>query len=316
MSSLSLRVARLAPIPFNLPWRTFPMARALTFFLISAIHFSMLTYTIQAEAGWLPPIEAEIKNGKVTEYGDKGDIIRLYLTGHREKRSYGLDFDGDGEINVEEKIVGDSGKIEFPLPKDDKGKVKKGVPVGSGSSTPRDITDAYQQTKKNNAGEISELHISAFYPSGSDFQLIGFTNHVADNIGLGIEVFIPDLFADTNGDGSLNDGDLLYSIVNLVDFLPAAVNFSLGDTFNIVNGTSPLLPGMMFGTAPIEVDADSPSGYSNPSPWTGPGVALTKHGIVAVSEPPLFLVFMSFVAYFFARTQRSQMTVKSLSGKT
>jgi len=47
------------------------------------------------------------------------------------------------------------------------------------------------------------------------------------------------------------DDDVLYSLVDLNTYLNSIPSFSLGDSFAVVDGTTPALPGMSFSTTPF-----------------------------------------------------------------
>src|SRR5262249_35086420 len=126
------------------------------------------------------------------------------------------------------------------------------------------VHDVKQTTRMRRRGpqeQINSLYISALddTPVEDFINETGFTN-----------IRIPDLYA----------GDVLYSAVNLQVFAPAHVNFELGDVFSIVNGVSPQLPGMVFGTQPINRDESNPDDFLNPAPFTGMGEASTLHQII------------------------------------
>jgi hypothetical protein len=179
-----------------------------------------------------------------------------------------------GETEV--KTIGEKGFVEFKVP--------KSIPY-KGS-----VCDFNQYVKLSNAGEVSWLEAVAFEPSGDDFLVTPFPDFIRENLGYYVELRIPDLYADTDGSGELGEGDVLYSAVNLANYLPASVDFQFGDIFSISNGTTPGLPGFLFGTEPILRDASSPNGFVNPSPFTGTAVALTEHDVSTVPEPATVLL--------------------------
>jgi len=122
---------------------------------------------------------------------------------------------------------------------------------------------------------------------------------IARKIGLFIEVGVPDLYADTNGDGSIGPGDVLYSLVDLNIYLDSVPSFSLGDHFSIVGGTVAGLPGMMFSTTPFVFDPltgfSTTGAFSGAfsSAFTGDGVVLARHGMTAtVPEPGEWALLM------------------------
>jgi len=98
------------------------------------------------------------------------------------------------------------------------------------------------------------------------------------------EVRIPDLYADTNGDGILDQGDLLYSLVDIRQYVPSSPSFSLGASFAIVNGEVATLPGMLFSATPFVFDPTSPDGEDF-TPFTGTGFAESEHQLALVPEP-------------------------------
>ena len=250
-----------------------PIALILAFGVLSLIFACRPLYA----AEWVQS-EGEIKNGKVTEEGVEGDKVRLiwtYVPKTGPDKGKRLPILG----SEQSQTIGASGKVEFPLPKGGKFKDSLGAV--------RDIVDATVSRMDvpfpAPAFELGD--VGAFIPSGNDFVITAFTNFVAEHRGYYVELRIPGLFADTNGDGNIGQGDGLFWAVNLVDYLPGAVTFELGDGFSIVNGTSPSLPGMWFGTEPLLPDASSPTGYSNPLPFTGMGFVRGAHGITAIPEP-------------------------------
>ena len=152
------------------------------------------------------------------------------------------------------------------------------------------VIDVRQTVTINKAsGETSDLMIEAvFFDTGTNQYVLGnIFGTIAESVGILQQVLIPDLFADTNGDGSLDSGDVLYSLVDLSVYLNSIPSFTLGESFNIVNGAVAGLPGMEFSTTPFTFDPNT--GFSDPS-FTGTGFALGEHDPVATPEPSsLFL---------------------------
>ena len=68
-------------------------------------------------------------------------------------------------------------------------------------------------------------------------------------MGDGVFVSVPDLWADTNGDGMIGSGDILYSLVDLRAYLNGGNGpvpaFVPSESFTIVNGRVASLPGIM-----------------------------------------------------------------------
>jgi hypothetical protein len=213
-----------------------------------------------ARADFIPqPIRG---GGTVDERGKVGTQVALQWTG---KNGQGL-----GTTPIQR--IGAAGFVRFVAP-------NRSPDV---NGRPQLVYDYVQFSK--DPDPVSWLSVEAFVPSGSDFLEYNVFDFIADSVGEGVTVRIPDLFGDTNGNGMLDSGDVLYAAVNLADYIPADVSFALGDTFNVTGGSTPALPGMIFGTAPITLDPSSPDGFSNPDPWTGTGTALTEHDNTAVPE--------------------------------
>ena len=156
-----------------------------------------------------------------------------------------------------------------------------------------------------------ELKIEALVkdPITGEVRLGSIFDFVFQAYGSGV-VFMPDLWGNTNGDGVIGDGDLLYSLIDLREYtnsgadLLSTVNarFFAGQAFNIVGGIVVGLPGMMFSTT--EFTFDPATGYHGTA-YTGTGFAVTDHGIGVVPEPmslPLFLI--ALVAAFNASRRR------------
>ena len=121
---------------------------------------------------------------------------------------------------------------------------------------------------------------------------------VVGNLRPGVGARMPDLYADTNGDGVIGTGDNLYSLINLNDALtvPEPI-FSLGDPFNIVNGRVAELPFMYFSSTPFVFDFANIGAVDGLiyTPFTGKAVAITDHAFVGVPGPlPLLGVGAAF----------------------
>jgi hypothetical protein len=139
--------------------------------------------------------------------------------------------------------------------------------------------------------ETSDLSIeSVFFNSQtSEYELVDDFRTIAVMVGNKVPVEIPDLFADTNGDGVIGAGDILYSLVDLRQYLLHPPSFSLGDHFTIVNGTVASLPGMWFSATPFSFSPNS--GFTSASALlaagglSGDSVAGGSHTLVSTPEP-------------------------------
>lgn len=143
-------------------------------------------------------------------------------------------------------------------------------------------------------GEESDLRLeSLFYNSASNTyslqDLFGTIQHRLGNFAV---VKVPDLYADTNGDGTLGSGGVLYSLVDMNAYLNNIPSFTEGGTFSIVNGTVAGLPGMLFSTTDFTFDPST--GFSG-TDFTGDGVVESEHDLESVPEPGSLLLLGSGV---------------------
>lgn len=141
---------------------------------------------------------------------------------------------------------------------------------------------------------------SGLYYLGSNFDAI------FARWGAGFEVVIPDLYADTNGDGVIGAGDVLYSLVNIATYIEAIASFTEGDVFNIVNGQVAGLAGMQFSTT--EWTWDPVTGFSG-TPFTGSGAADSLHGLTSDAPEPASaaLVALGLAAAWGLRVRRRRL---------
>ena len=141
------------------------------------------------------------------------------------------------------------------------------------------------------AGSDLSIEAVAFDPAGNVF----FLQNIFGRLGNGVTVMVPTFFADTNGDGIVGGEDLLYSLLDLNLYLNSVLNFALGDTFDIINGTAVGLQGVMFSTTPFSFDPNS--GFNIGTPFNGLGVANSFNEISAIPEPSsLALLGASLIA--------------------
>lgn len=159
----------------------------------------------------------------------------------------------------------------------------KGVQVG-------DVHNTFRLNRS--PGEASDLDLESLVVDPVTNQVLfeGLFARIAIELGTSVEVQIPDLYADTDGNGQLGPGDLLYSLVDLHQYLQDVPTFSLGDSFSIVNGQVDALPGMLFSTSPFTYDPSSAIGFRF-TPYDGDGLAESLHGLQAVPEPPYMFYF-------------------------
>jgi hypothetical protein len=173
-----------------------------------------------------------------------------------------------------------------------------------------DVCDVTQNITKldpplSGGGEISDLSIEAvvFDAATGKFETANIFDTLANQVGLNKVVSIPDLYADTDGNGVLETGDILYSVVDLNTYLSSIPSFSLGQTFNIVDGTVAGLPGMQFSSTPFSFDQGT--GDSTGTPVTLLGIAEAQHDPeAAIPEPSTWsLLALGFSVLALLRTR-------------
>lgn len=133
--------------------------------------------------------------------------------------------------------------------------------------------------------EVSELRLESvfFDPLTKYFSVESVFDRISLKVGNDIGISVPDLYADTNGDGRVDSGDWLYGLVDMSVYLDAVPAFALDDHFSIINGIVMGLPGMRFSASPFTFNPDV--GFTAPG-FTGEGIAGSLHIISAASDVP------------------------------
>lgn len=179
------------------------------------------------------------------------------------------------------------------------------VQTGPNPGNDEAVFDVFQRTRiVADSGEENSLAIESvlFDPDTSTFALANIFGTLAERVGVGTKVRVPDLFADVNGDGVLGDGDVLHSLVDLTVFLAAVPTFQPGEVFEIIDGVAATLPGMMFSTS--EFSFSETTGFTG-TPYSGPASVEAFHGLTAIAEPPAAgLLATALVLLGFARYRR------------
>lgn len=154
----------------------------------------------------------------------------------------------------------------------------------------------------NPPGGKASLRIESLIlnPNINEWEMYNIFDTVQFYSGLGNPFEIPDLYADTNGDGAIDDGDVLYGWVNLWQYIPTAPKFSLGDEFTLTNGqitaingvsTNGPVPGIWFGTTDFCYDPTAANGFDCDPPYSGTTYAYTNHSLTATPEPLAITLF-------------------------
>ncbi len=156
----------------------------------------------------------------------------------------------------------------------------------------------------SSARNVLQIEAVKFDPSSQQYRLVDSFGAIRDNVGLYNTVYVPDLFADTNHDGLMDDRDVLYSLVDLTIYLKSVPTFTLGQSFTIVDGLVAELPGMQFSTSPFVFDpihgftttglfssGDAVVGQPGRSALAGSsdGESDSEHGLTAIPEPATWL---------------------------
>jgi|NOAtaT_5_FD_contig_61_592458_length_981_multi_7_in_0_out_0_1 hypothetical protein len=163
-------------------------------------------------------------------------------------------------------------------------------------------------------GPISDLSIESvfFDPDLNQYVLGNIIGTVAE-YSLS-SVSIPDIYADTNNDGIIGDGDILYSLVDLNEFLKnGAPSFTLGDPLSIVNGKIDSLPGMLFSATPFSFTPEN--GFTNTTYFTGQGNPFTTHDIEPIPEPTSTLSLLALGTLGAASTLKRKLKSSKLTEK-
>jgi hypothetical protein len=139
-------------------------------------------------------------------------------------------------------------------------------------------------------GARSKLWIETIYklPAGGNYYLGSNFDAIYD-AGYA-SVRIPDLYADTDGNGFIDGGDTLYSLVDLSVYLTGIPTFNFNDHFTVVGGVVAGLPGMRFSTTDFAFDPVL--GFTDP-PYSGDAVVLSDHTLTPEVPEPTSVVLMS-----------------------
>ena len=152
------------------------------------------------------------------------------------------------------------------------GKVPNSPPPNNQNPTDYTITyeigDPYSTQMK-----MSFLVESAGSLAEGDLAL--WTEHFTENT----EFLVPMLF---DADETLN----LFVAVDLTQWLSFPTSYNIGDQLTITNGTSTLLPGFLFGTAPPLL---GPNGYESSALFTGDAIILAEAD--GIPEPSTIVLF-------------------------
>jgi hypothetical protein len=114
-------------------------------------------------------------------------------------------------------------------------------------------------------------------------------------------IFIPDLYAaDVNG--NIDPNGILFSLVDLTQYVTAPPVFTLGQQFNVVGGLVAGLPGMRFATG--DFTFNPATGFTGGTPYNGIAVAETEHVLPSVPEPTTIALISTGLALLARRRIR------------
>jgi len=259
----------------------FSFLRAISRLLLGTLVCS--AYPLQAMAGGGGTIPCGSAPGIVQEASINPASFTVYITSASGKvmvpQPKGFPAAGVGVLAADGLYRRNFNVPAFPFACDIKNRT---MPSKKDAPPPGGIT--------SEGGELADLDLEAlvFDATTDTYSLEDFFGRLRADVGEYVEIAIPDLYADTNGDGVLDSGDELYSLVDINKYLAAVPTFALGDIFSVNDGTVAGLPGMMFSTTPFSFDPAT--GFSSDSPYTGLAEAETEHLPEAVPEPSTWVL--------------------------
>lgn len=175
---------------------------------------------------------------------------------------------------------------------------------------PEGATD-WVQTRFFRSGDPEKDTVKGLVLKISNSFEVGDIADVVDPFPVGTEFLIPD---------PVLPGIELFVGVDLATYLPLALS-SIPLSLDIINGTSPFLPGYLVGTT--EVNFDSSLGLSTDNPFTGTVIFNSTHAIIVVPEPSAGILFVtglvSLVVFGWRRRSRAgcaSMRTRCLQGCT
>jgi len=272
-----------------------------------------------ASPEWGPPTP-----GKIATCGKGGPIDERVSPGFKSTfEVFATDCSGTGKIIPgSSQVKADVGSVHFDVPGTIDGQ-KVGDFVNRNTENvhvPKSF--AASAAMAIEPGAVSVLNGESLFqdPLSGLWELEDAFAQFQFRVGSHHDLRIPDLYADTNGDGIIGAGDVLYSWVDLRTYPDVEPTYALGDFFSIVNGKVDGLPGMWFSPTEIFLDpvlGPQPSGGS----WfdsgqafgvvteaaSGGAVALTEHDLVSsVPEPSAWLLMAGGgVALLWTRRRRA-----------
>lgn len=217
--------------------------------------------------------------------GTRNTIFHVFLTNK----------DGGIIQNTEQTQMADAnGMASFPIVGGD----PRGCDITNTQSlAPGTNTRSLSVPQAQGSSVQAQLNLESVSTDNGRLVLEDTIGRLIDRVGAGVPVRFPDLYADTNGDGVLGAGDLLYSSVDVNTYLNTRPSFSFGDTYVATNGLVAGLPGMFFSTSPISLDPFA--GFVG-TPYTGNVVVLTDHELTGIPEPSSALLLLTGVVLIIA----------------
>lgn len=201
--------------------------------------------------------------------------------------------------DLELEVINDDWPKEFFLSPGEMKKIPIPDTVEDDLEGTVDIKDIRQTTRLRNTSELLEesidealndLKFEAIFDDGQGgFELQNIFDFLDERLGSSYRFSIPDLYADTNNDGSIGSGDILYSLVDLTQYVENIPSFEIGETFSIVNGEVTSLPGMLFSSTPFVYD--SSLGFTS-TPITISAVTGTEHELTTPEPTTLLGLFV------------------------
>ncbi len=249
----------------------------------------LFTWALVAMAGLSAISRSDVtftrpKDGKVKETVEYSSKVQIWPTDAQGRDIVGTDWITGKKWPIEE-LLGAGTSKEWDIP--------KSFSWEGGNKAIKDIHQRVTRESGDAAvlstGAFADLSIESirFDPTANAYVLENIFGRLFDTVGPLEEVAIPDLFADVNEDGHLDGSDGLYSLVDLYVYLDNIPTFTFADQYQIVNGTTPALAGMLFSTTPFVFDPSSGFQYTA---FTGTGTVDAQHGVTGVPESTSLLL--------------------------
>jgi hypothetical protein len=154
-----------------------------------------------------------------------------------------------------------------------------------------DVAD-YRTSGTNAGGGTFGLNVESIFqnPLTGTFFVGNVFGTIASQVGF---VSLPEFGADTNLDGSIGDGDVLFELVNLNVDLNGLPSFGIGDFLVATDGLVDGFTGLYLSSTPFVFD--SVLGFEG-TPYSGSVVIVGQQDLGAIPEPDAWILLLSGLA--------------------